>query len=58
MAATISNFLTRGMSTSHPQEVMDDHMNDSNWKKLIDLSKFPHRFATSKLTWVSSKHSV
>jgi hypothetical protein len=31
---------TRGMSTSHCREVIDDHMNDSNWKKLIDLGKF------------------
>ena len=31
---------TRGMSTSHCQEVIDDHMNDSNWEKLIDLGKF------------------
>ncbi|KAH9048382.1 hypothetical protein EDB84DRAFT_1434385 [Lactarius hengduanensis] len=31
---------TRGMSTSHRREVIDDHMNDSNWKKLIDLGKF------------------
>ncbi|KAF8274707.1 hypothetical protein EI94DRAFT_1475736, partial [Lactarius quietus] len=22
---------------SHRQEVIDDHMNDSNWKKLVDL---------------------
>ncbi|KAH9028953.1 hypothetical protein EDB85DRAFT_1867506, partial [Lactarius pseudohatsudake] len=28
---------TRGMSTSHRREVIDDHMNDSNWKKLINL---------------------
>ncbi|KAH9015214.1 hypothetical protein EDB84DRAFT_1567796 [Lactarius hengduanensis] len=28
---------TRGMSTSHRREVIDDHMNDSNWKKLIDI---------------------
>ena len=32
---------TRGMSTSHRREVIDDHMNDLNWKKLIDLGKFP-----------------
>ena len=25
----------------HRREVIDDHMNDSNWKKLIDLGKFP-----------------
>jgi hypothetical protein len=30
---------TRGMSTSHRREVIDDHMNDSNWKKLIDIGK-------------------
>ncbi|KAH9020124.1 hypothetical protein EDB85DRAFT_1844317, partial [Lactarius pseudohatsudake] len=24
---------------SHRREVIDDHMNDSNWKKLIDLGK-------------------
>jgi hypothetical protein len=32
---------TRGMSTSHHREVIDDHMNDSNWRKLINLGKFP-----------------
>jgi len=31
---------TRGMSTSHRREVIDDHMNDSNWKKLVDVGKF------------------
>jgi hypothetical protein len=30
---------TRGMSTSHRKEVIDDHMNDSNWKKLIDIGR-------------------
>ena len=35
---------TRGMSTSHHWEVIDDHMNDSNWKKLIDLGKFLFAF--------------
>jgi hypothetical protein len=30
---------TRGMSTSHRQEVLDDHMNDSNWKKLVKIGK-------------------
>jgi hypothetical protein len=35
---------TRGMSTSHRKEVIDDHMGDSNWKKLIDLGMLsPHR---------------
>ncbi len=30
---------TRGMTTSHRREVIDDHMNDSNWKKLVDLGR-------------------
>jgi Kyakuja-Dileera-Zisupton transposase len=28
---------TRGMSTSHRRELLDDHMNDSNWKKLTRI---------------------
>ncbi|KAH9173120.1 hypothetical protein EDB89DRAFT_2114027 [Lactarius sanguifluus] len=36
---------TRGMSTSHHREVIDDHMNDSNWKKLIDIvNSLPARY--------------
>ena len=31
---------TRGMSAAHRQEVLDDHMNDSNWKKLINIGMF------------------
>ncbi|KAF8266971.1 hypothetical protein EI94DRAFT_1582942 [Lactarius quietus] len=27
------------MSSSHRREVIDDHMNDSNWKKLIDIGR-------------------
>lgn len=29
---------TRGMSSAHHREVIDDHMNDSNWKKLTKMS--------------------
>jgi hypothetical protein len=28
---------TWGMSTAHRQEVLDDHMNDSNWKKMVSI---------------------
>lgn len=28
---------TRGMAASHRREVLDDHMSDSNWKKLIGI---------------------
>ena len=49
---------TRGMSTSHHQEVIDDHLNDSNWKKLADLGKFLPMNAGSMLTWFRSQHRV
>ncbi|EIW74729.1 hypothetical protein CONPUDRAFT_32522, partial [Coniophora puteana RWD-64-598 SS2] len=29
---------TRAMTTSHRKEVLDDHMDDSNWKKLIRIA--------------------
>jgi hypothetical protein len=40
---------TMGMSTSHHREVIDDHMNDSNWKKLIDLGQFLFTGSTVEL---------
>jgi len=33
--------LTQGMSVAHRQEVLDDYMNDSNWRKIIRIGKFP-----------------
>jgi len=41
---------TRGMSTSHRRELIDDHMNDSNWKKLIGIGKYPDIDASLILT--------
>jgi hypothetical protein len=32
---------TREMSTSHRREVIDDHMSDFNWKKLVNVGEFP-----------------
>lgn len=29
--------LTQGMSVAHRQEVLDDYMNDSNWKKVTRI---------------------
>lgn len=29
----------RSMTTAHRRECLDDHMNDSNWKKLVNMSK-------------------
>lgn len=31
---------TRGMSAAHRREVIDDHMNDSNWMKLTRISAY------------------
>ena len=41
---------TRGMLTSHHREVIDDHMNNSNWKKLVDLGRLSHIGTASELT--------
>ena len=41
---------TRGMSTSHRREVIDDHMNDSNWKKLVNLGEHRLKGTASELT--------
>jgi hypothetical protein len=30
----------RSMSQAHRQEILDDHMRDSNWKKLVGIGKF------------------
>jgi hypothetical protein len=30
----------RSMSQYHRQEILDDHMRDSNWKKLVGLGKY------------------
>jgi len=43
---------TRGMSTSYRREVIYDHMNDSNWKKLVNLGEPPLTGAVSELTEV------
>src|ERR1700729_947607 len=29
--------ITQGMTIAHRQEVLDDYVNDSNWKKLLNL---------------------
>ncbi len=29
----------RNMSMAHRREVLDDHMNDSNWKKLVNMGE-------------------
>jgi hypothetical protein len=43
---------TRGISTSHRREVIDDHMNNSNWKKLINLGQFLFTGSTVELTGI------
>lgn len=49
---------TRRMSTANRRETLDDHMNDSNWKKLIGMGEsfivnpqgFPNRAAVHRLS--------
>jgi hypothetical protein len=47
----------RGMSLSHRQEVLDAHMNHSNWKKLVHIGKSFNNFhcicayVHMRLTW-------
>ena len=31
--------LTQGMSLAHRQEVLDDYMNDSNWRKILRIGR-------------------
>jgi len=31
---------TRGATTAHCTEILDDHMGDSNWKKTINMGQF------------------
>ena len=31
--------LTQGMSLAHHQEVLDDYMNDSNWRKILRIGR-------------------
>ncbi|KAG1841757.1 hypothetical protein F4604DRAFT_1585455 [Suillus subluteus] len=31
----------RSMTLSHRKEVLDDHMRDSNWRKLVGIGKSP-----------------
>lgn len=42
---------TRGMGTSHRREVLDDHMNDSNWKKLIRMGTSSARMLHVRLSY-------
>lgn len=42
---------TRTMTAAHRKEVIDDHMNDSNWKKLTRMGSIIHIFMiSSRLT--------
>src|ERR1700733_795142 len=42
----------RGMSLAHRQEVLDAHMNHSNWKKLVRIGMFSRFLTSSWLTHI------
>jgi hypothetical protein len=51
----------RSQSTGHRQETLDDHMNDSNWKKLIQLTvrlcqKYKRAVESAKESHADFKH--
>ena len=45
------------MMTLHRREVIDDHMNDSNWKKLVDLGRLLTG-TTSELTEIHVANAI
>ena len=42
---------TSGMSSAHRREVIDDHMNDSNWMKLTRISSYCCPIFQAFITW-------
>ena len=42
---------TRAMSTSHRKEVIDDHMNDSNWRKTVGMGGSDSLYPVFWLIW-------
>jgi hypothetical protein len=45
----------RAMSKAHRQEMLDDHMLDSNWKKMVHIGRFPYNLALSLILMCPSK---
>jgi Kyakuja-Dileera-Zisupton transposase len=50
--------ITQGMSIAHRQEVLDDYINDSNWKKLLHICKFSIWHLLSRLTVCKAERLV
>jgi hypothetical protein len=46
--------LTQAMSIPHAQEVIDDHMNDSNWRKIIRMRRDRHHMHFYRKTDITS----
>src|SRR5882757_6512158 len=40
----------RSMSQGHRQEILDDHMRDSNWKKLVQIGKYSSQLLQLKFS--------
>lgn len=43
---------TRGATLAHRREILDDHMNHSNWKKLIGTGEWDNRYSRTCL-WLT-----
>jgi Kyakuja-Dileera-Zisupton transposase len=50
--------ITQGMTIAHRQEVLDDYINDSNWKKLLHLRRSSIKHLFSPITPCTAKRLV
>jgi hypothetical protein len=50
--------ITQGMTIAHHQEVLDDYINDSNWKKLLHLCRSSIKHLFSPITPCTAERLV
>ena len=49
--------ITQGMTIAHHQEVLDDYINDNNWKKLLNLCTSFLMMLTFSIHTLNSNHT-
>ena len=49
--------ITQGMTIAHCQEVLDDYINDNNWKKLLNLCTSFLMMLTFSIHTLNSNHT-
>jgi len=43
---------TWGATLAHRAEILDDHMNHSNWKKLVGVGEWDHNFVSTDIQFL------